>query len=104
MRLTARQLDRLLMQPSRFSENTRAMARAILVDGKSPTVVGALHKVSRQAAHRAARKVYRAYLDAVDCPDGWKVVEVRLPAKLARQIQELEREQLALFQRHVSSG
>lgn len=97
MRLTVRQLEQLLARPTKFSENTCAMARAILVDGKGPMEVGELHQVSRQAAHRAASKVYRAYLDAMDCPDGWQIVEVRLPEKLANQIKELEREQLALF-------
>ncbi len=104
MKLTARQYDRLLTQHTKFTDNTRAMARAVLVDGKSPTEVGELHKVTRQAAHRAAQKVYRAYLDAVDCPDGWQVLEVRLPAKLARQIKALEREQLALFERQATPG
>ena len=80
------------MQPLKFSENTRAMARALLGDGRNPTAVGAQHKVSRQAAHRAARKLYRAYLDAVECPAGWQVIEVRLPEKLARQIKDLERQ------------
>lgn len=58
------------MQPLTFSENTRARASASLVDGRGPTPVGAPHKVSRQAAHRAVRKRYRAYWDAVECPAG----------------------------------
>lgn len=70
MKLTARQLERLLTKQTRYSENTRAMERVVLVDGKSRSAVGARQKVSRQSAPCAATQVYRAYLDAVDWPEG----------------------------------
>ena len=97
MKLTTRQFEAVLENTTKFTQRTRDMARAVLVDRASPATVADDFGVSRQAVHKAANRVYKAYLAQVECPEGWQVMEVRLPPELAKQVKELEREQLAMY-------
>jgi hypothetical protein len=47
------------------------MSYEILVNQKSSEEVGRKFGVTRQAAHKAALRVWRSYLESIDCPEGW---------------------------------
>lgn len=98
MKLTLKQFNALVARKPGMQERARDMARAILVDGESASEVGRLHDVSRQAAHRAAMKVARLFYEEMECPDGWEVVQLKLPPALAEQVRALEREQLERYE------
>ncbi len=98
MKLTLKQFDELVARKPGMQERARDMACAILVDGESASEVGRLYNVSRQAAHRAALKVTRLFYEEMECPDGWQIVQLKLPPELVEQVRALEREQLERYQ------
>jgi hypothetical protein len=76
---------------TRLTERSRAMARAILVDGRTPAEVGSEYGVSRQRAADAARRVVDAADRNREIPADWQRVTVRVHPGLVKVVRYLER-------------
>jgi hypothetical protein len=76
---------------TRLTERSKAMARAILVDGRTPGDVGSEYGVSRQRAADAARRVVDAADRNREIPADWQRVTVRVHPGLVKVVRYLER-------------
>jgi hypothetical protein len=76
---------------TRLTERSKAMARAILVDGRTPGDVGSEYGVSRQRAADAARRVVDAADRNREIPPDWQRVTVRVHPGLVKVVRYLER-------------
>ena len=82
---------------TRLRDRGLAMARAVLVDGRSQSEVAAEHGVHRQSVHQACRAVMqqRRYENNRKKPKSWVSVTVVVPHALARKIRQLARAAMA---------
>ena len=119
-RLTPTDFRATVDQLARFGDRPTALARAVLVDGMSPALVGRQYGVTREAARRAASRVYHAWRErqggelaaaiksaeamieqamrAQGLPDDWVPSVTTLPAQFAAVVRDVERHQLRKLQ------
>ena len=96
MKLTTKKFNETI-KTMNLRDRTRSMAYEILVKGRSSESVGNDFDVSRQAAHKAACRVWREFLKNMDCPPGWTYVELFLPPKLAEEVKKMQQEALMKY-------
>lgn len=92
--MTAAQFDQAAARFGRLSAKARAVARAVLVEGRPYEQIATEHGCSRQLAHQWATKVYEAF-----CPDGWESATVTLPAQLMQRVRQMQAEARAQWER-----
>lgn len=80
---TAEQFDRIALKASGRSVKSHNVARAVLVDGKSPTEAAAQYEMSKQNVSRVLREFLRI---AADAPEGWVLINEYVPADLAEEV------------------
>lgn len=115
-RLSPSDFNVAIEQLQRIGERPAELAKAVLVDGLSPANAGRLYGVSRQAAQRAANKVYSAWvaesggrveaavrtaesllaeaMKAEGFPDNWVPTVAPLPKNIAAVVHDVERRQV----------
>ncbi len=84
--MTPSRFDRLAAR-TRLSDDGRAVARAVLVDGRRAADVAREHGISRAAVHYKCRSVLRAR--AGHYPADWITVVVTVPPSVARQVRRI---------------
>lgn len=87
-RLASQDFDRLALR-TRLGDRARAMARAVLVDGRAQAEVAAENGVTKQRVNIAVAAIERAYLEAAAPGTGWINVELKLPEALALELANL---------------
>lgn len=70
---------------------TKDMAYELLVLGKVPAIIAIKYNVTRQAVHKAGKRVFDKYLECIHCPDGWVHISICCPPGLAETIKEMHR-------------
>lgn len=87
-RLTSAEFDRIVGK-SRMNEQTKAMARAVLVDGRPKADVAAENGLSKQRMTLVMRSVHRAYQKTTMPANSWISMEIELPEGLAIELDEV---------------
>lgn len=87
-RLTSAEFDRIVGK-SRMNEQTKAMARAVLVDGRPKADVAAENGLSKQRMTLVMRSVHRAYQKTTMPANSWISMEIELPEGLAIELAEV---------------
>jgi hypothetical protein len=87
-RLTAEDFNRLASQ-TRMKEQTRQLAREVLVDGFSMSNVAARAGMTPQRVALAVGVIERAYFADKEGSLGWVSLEMELPESIALQLDEL---------------
>jgi hypothetical protein len=93
MKLTKKKFNTVISN-IKISERTRLMSYEILVNQKSSEEVGRKFGVTRQAAHKAALRVWRSYLESIDCPEGWTSIELIVPPELKERFEKIQQQLL----------
>jgi hypothetical protein len=75
-----------------ISERSKEMAYEILVRGISSEIVGNSLSVSRQTAHKSATRVWKKYLESINCPEGWTTIELIIPPEYKNKFKEIQQE------------
>ena len=89
--------DALQPRLHRFAPETVAIARAVLVDGESQSLVAERFGTTRQRVHGIVQRVEAA---ANNVPAGWRKIECWLPPKVARYIEMIIAKMLADLNQH----
>jgi uncharacterized protein YpuA (DUF1002 family) len=87
-RLTAEDFNRLASQ-TRMKEQTRQLAREVLVDGFSMSNVAARAGMTPQRVALAVGVIEKAYFADKEGSLGWVSLEMELPESIALQLDEL---------------
>jgi hypothetical protein len=90
--MSSDEFDALQPRLHRFAPETVAIARAVLVDGKSQSLAAERFGTTRQRVHGIVQRVEAA---ANNVPAGWRKVECWLPPKMARCIETIVAKRLA---------
>lgn len=98
MKLTKKKFNSIVSNIN-LSDRTRLMAYDILVNSMSSEEVGLKFGVTRQAAHKAALRVWRSYLNTIDCPDGWTSIELNIPPELKSKFENIQQQLLIKYMR-----
>lgn len=93
MKLTKKKFNTVISN-IKISERTRLMSYEILVNQKSSEEVGRKFGVTRQAAHKASLRVWRSYLESIDCPEGWTSIELIVPPELKERFEKIQQQLL----------
>lgn len=80
------------VERSQSNDAHRAIARSVLVDGRSQKAVGTEYQLTAGAVSQIIGKVWRAHLLITQgLPDGWREVTVALPEREATLVEALAR-------------
>jgi hypothetical protein len=82
-RLSPEEFDRIVAAKPRMQEQTRNMARAVLVDGRTQGNVAAEYDMSQQRVQLAVASIERTYMATAGVGGGVVRVSFELPERLA---------------------
>ncbi len=100
-KMTPEEFDALRPRLGRLSLDTVALAREVLVDGRSQVDVAKGHGITKQ---RVSGMVARVIDAAHDVPATWQRVEVWVPPELVDQVRQLEAQARAALQERNTGG
>ena len=93
--LTAIEFNRVIKQldtdNTRIKEDTINMARKVLVDNESASIVAKENNITRQSLSRSINAIYRVFEDLQGVPSDWVTIRVTLPVKEAQKTLEKEK-------------
>lgn len=85
-RLSPEEFDRIVAAKPRMHEQTRNMARAVLVDGRTQGNVAAEYDMSQQRVQVAVASIERAYMAKAGAGGGVVRVSLEMPESLALEL------------------
>ncbi len=85
-RLSPEEFDRIVAAKPRMLEQTRNMARAVLVEGRTQGNVAAEYGMSQQRVQLAVASIERAYMATAGVGGGVVRVSLELPESLALEL------------------
>jgi len=88
-KLTEREFDSIRVYLNKFSEKNIDATRRILVDGIMQKDIAAELGMSKEAVSAMVARAWMAHLKHGVPPEGWRTVEVILPAEYAEVVEEL---------------
>ncbi len=91
MKLTKDKFDRTI-ENIVINDRSKKMAYEILVNGKSSELVGNSLSVSRQTAYKSATRVWKKYLESINCPEGWTTIELIIPPEFKNKFKKIQQE------------
>ncbi|WP_420213413.1 TrfB-related DNA-binding protein (plasmid) [Burkholderia aenigmatica] len=105
IRLSEEQFALAIAKSPRMSEKTRAIAKALLVEGRRPTDLVETYGLTRQRLGQIASKVYTDYLAHAMYPPEWITAQVIAPADLLEDFRErVEARRIEYFTNPPASG
>ena len=90
-RLTERQFEQAVSQLE-IGEQTILIARGVLVEGKSQADFARAMNITKSAVSQAVNRVWNAYKELAEVPDGYEKVTVILPRHQAYQVRKWAKE------------
>ncbi|PFH12764.1 MULTISPECIES: TrfB-related DNA-binding protein [Burkholderia] len=98
IRLSEEQFAQAIAKSPRMVEKTRAIAHALLVEGRPPADLAAKYDLSLARLSQIGTKVYNDYLADVQYPPDWVKAEVIAPSDMLEEFRaQVESRRLEYF-------
>ena len=86
--LSAKEFEAAVSAFPRLSDNGKAAAKLVLVDGLDQIAVAERYELHRQQINKWVKDIYQSHLD---CPSGWKIDVITLPPDQMDEVKTMER-------------